>query len=596
MVLLLSVLTVIIYWPSFNAPFVFDDDHYIVRNYRIFSLSRFWPPSGSRYVALLSFALNYFFGGLKPFGYHLVNAAIHVINSALVYLLVALTFKTDRMEGFNERTDKTAAFYIAVASSVLFAVHPVQTGAITYITQRFTSLTTLFYLLSLVGYLTWRLSAKGSGVLRPGVYMLSLASAVAAQKTKEIAFTLPAIILFFEFVFFHGGAYGRKVLRLAPFLLVMLIIPLTLLLPGHAGDMAEVAEKTMAAEVKDLTTLSRHDYLVTQFRVIATYLRLLVWPVNQNLDYDYPMFKSIFVPEVFLSLLLILALFCFGVFVFIRSFKKKDPLLLLAGAGIFWFFTTISIESSVIPIRDVIFEHRLYLPSPGIAITFNSLLFYALSGLQGRIAFKASTAAFVILFFAGTALSTAAFRRNLVWTSEIALWQDTVEKSPAKARPHNNLANAYAEASRINDAIREYREAIRIDPKDLHAHNNLGTVYKDAGRMDEAVVEFKKAVAINPAYPFAHNNLGAAYFSKGDVLGAIDEYEESIRLEPGNVEAYYNLGAAFDAAGRREDAIEAYQAFVDLAPPRYFMEIERMRARITELKATGKNPSGRQGR
>jgi len=287
---LLALLATLIYSNTFSVPFVFDDTRNIVENPRIKDLKNFLDFSGSRYIGFLSFALNYYFGELNLFGYHLVNLTIHIANGFLVYLLVSLLLRTPRITSSDLAIQSP---WIGFATALLFISHPIQTQAVTYIVQRFASLATLFYLLAAVCYLTWRL-APSERRSRYLWYCASLLSTVLAMKTKEISFTLPAMLLLIEKVFFRRRE-GKQWIVLVPFLLTLLIIPLSRI------DMAGGASEGFAQET---TAISRSDYLFTQFRVILTYVRVLLFPIDQNLIYDYPIFHSFFEPQVFLSFLL----------------------------------------------------------------------------------------------------------------------------------------------------------------------------------------------------------------------------------------------------------------------------------------------------
>lgn len=282
----------------------------------------------------------------------------------------------------------TSAFVIALFSALLFVVHPLQTQAVTYVVQRYTSLATLFYLLSIFMYAKWRAASAGSETavskteLAPGLnarriifYAAAVAAALLAMGAKEIAFTLPAILVLWEFSFYKG-AVKKRLLYLLPFILAPVLIPLSLISSNSSLFTAEGETAPPAAL----------DYLFTQFRVLVTYLRLLVFPVGQNLDYDYPLYHSFADLNVFLSFISLLLMVALGAFFFYRSRKKSSaaPLMLIA-FGIFWFFIASSVESSVISIADVIFEHRIYLPSVGIIIAAVTGMVTASSALKHKV-------------------------------------------------------------------------------------------------------------------------------------------------------------------------------------------------------------------
>ncbi len=376
-------LITIVYSNTLNAPFQWDESSLIVDNPIIKDIHYFISPSDAkgfalythlveRYVGYLTFAGNYRMHGLSVTGYHIVNIAIHAANSILVYWVVLLTFGTPFLE---TSILKQQAKYVAFFSAVLFAIHPMQTMAVTYVFQRMASLTTFFYLLSLTAYIKSRLSeGKQQRVL---FYSIAFISAVLAMKTKENAFTLPLMITLFEFCFFTDSM-KKRALHLAPMILTMSIIPLTLLyLKGIAGR--EVTSlQGIAAPIgsHDFAAIPWSEYMLTEFRVIITYLRLLFMPVHQNIDYDYPVFKSILDMPVILSFLFLLALFGLGLYLVKDKGQKANGSsifhysadLRLMGFGILWFFIALSVESSIVPLDRLIDEYRVYLPSVGVII------------------------------------------------------------------------------------------------------------------------------------------------------------------------------------------------------------------------------------
>src|SRR3989337_2462996 len=566
-VILITLSALLTYSNTFTSPFHFDDVSQIVEYQRIRDLSKFSDFEGVRYIGELSFALNYHFGGLNVFGYHLVNIVIHIINGILVWLLVILTFKSPKM-GWVSGSPHPVGL-IALAASLLFVVHPIQTQAVTYIVQRYTSLATLFYLLSIVLFVKWRLQSVESGArLRWLFYFLSILSAVLAMKTKEISITLPFVIILIEFFFFGGR--GRRAFFLLPYLLTLAIIPLVFInldtdkpIGYIVGEVREASQET--------ESISRGDYLLTQFRVIVTYIRLLLLPINQNLDYDYPVYHSFFIPVVFLSFLFLVAVFGLAVFLYIRSRKSGNGYLLFSSFGIFWFFITLSVESSIIPIRDVIFEHRLYLPSVGIVIAFSSAVFYGTSYARERLGIKVSLllAACILLLVTAFPLGIATYKRNLVWKDDIALWDDVVRKSPEKARPHNNLGLVYAESGQIEHAISEYKTTLRIDPDFSETRINLGIAYYKQGKIDEALTEYKIALIALKTTSYSakiYNNMGNTYAQQGNLEEAYQSYIMALKLKPDYPEAHNNLGVTYNEQGLVDEAIHEYKAAINLNP------------------------------
>jgi protein O-mannosyl-transferase len=554
--ILLSLLTALVYSNTFSVPFLFDDFRNIENNPLIKDPKNLFAVSNPRYVGFLSFALNYHFGGLDVFGYHLVNLTIHIANGFLVYTLVLLLFRaTGRTPSFHDRIP-----WIAFVTALLFVVHPIQTQAVTYLVQRFASLVTLFYLLTVVAYLKWRLALpKGR---RPYLwYGVALLSTVLAMKTKENSLTLPFMLLLVEGVFFWPIA-KKKWTGLIPFLLMLPIIPLSRAVSEGNLTITEMA-----------TTISRSDYLFTQFRVVMTYLRLLILPIHQNLDYDYPIYHSLWEPAVFLSFLFLACFFALAVYLLIRPRRmpSRSPLSThdspLISFGILWFFLTLSVESSIIPIDDVINEHRLYLPSIGLFLSFT------VGVVAGHGALKASrpflSAPTLLVGFMGlilVLLTVAAYQRNRVWQDDLTLWKDVVNQSPGKARGHHNLGLAYWKMKRTEEALHEYQVSLSLNPYYVEAHNNLGVAYHALGRHNEAIQEYQTAIKLDPDFAPTYTNLGITYYGLGRHNEAIRAYQKTLTIDPQYAKAYYNLGITYHAVGRHNEAILAYQRVLKMNP------------------------------
>ena len=232
-ILIIVILGILIYSNTFNAPFVFDDTDSIVNNPAIRDVRHMIDPQnmyGNRYVGFLTFALNYNMHGLNVVGYHIFNLFIHLLNALFVYWLIILTFRTPYVSACLQKDVlKTSDFYrwIPLFTALLFVSHPIQTQAVTYIVQRFASLATLFYLVSLVMYIKAR-GSDPSKRARYAFYAASIISAVLAMRTKEIAFTLPVMVFLYEFMFFRGDI-KKRMLYLLLLLLTMFIIPLSMI-------------------------------------------------------------------------------------------------------------------------------------------------------------------------------------------------------------------------------------------------------------------------------------------------------------------------------------------------------------------------------
>lgn len=528
-VILIAGIGVAVYLPAFQASFHLDDgpsirDNAALRRLAPGPILRFWP---TRFATYYSLALTFRAGGLDPFPYHLGNVIIHLLNSLAVFMLLR------RLTG---RESSVPALF----GSLFFLVHPVQTQAVTYVIQRATSLAAGFYLLSLLCYL---ISRDGKG--RGGYYLLSLLCAAGALLSKEFAVTLPLTLLLTEATVLRekppirGGRAGR----LIPFFLLVLIVPVLILL--HRDN----------PYYNDPAGISGGTYLLTQSRVLITYLRLIVLPLNQQVEYLYPKIASFFHPGSVIYVSGWLALFISAIF----CCRRKN--LRAAGFGTAFFLLTLSPESSLFPIGDVMVEHRLYLPLFGVALVLASLL----RSLAGFRRTRVLLAAALIL-----ALGRLAYNRNQVWENPVILWEDNAARAPEHPRVRGNLGKAYLDRGRFERAAEEFRKMIELDPTAVGAYNNLAVIYIDHlqdYRLAERYIE--TSLALFPDYPAGYLNRGVIHLNNRRLRAAVRDFEKALEFDPENLLAHYNLGACYvnlgdmysrEAAslresGREEDAL-----------------------------------------
>ena len=361
-VIIICSLGIITYSNTFHSPFHFDDEPYIVNNFSIRNISNLhniWNFFPSRFITILTLALNYHFSQLNVFSYHISNLAIHLGAAILVWWLVILIFSTPIMK---KGTLSKYANPIALFIALIFVSHPIQTESVTYIWQRTTSLTGFFYLFSLCFYIKSRLlKIDNNTASKWGLfYAISYIFCILIMFTKENAATLPLIIILCEFCFFNINRYSDWKYALY-FLITLLIVPVILFSTRTNSFIA-------IQRLIDKPLNNAGSYFLTQFRVIVTYIRLLFLPLNQNLDYDYPIAKGLMDITTLGSLSILITI--------IISAVKLLPRYRILSFGIFWFFITLLPESSIMPLDDVIFEHRLYLPMVGYSLFIVAGLYY----------------------------------------------------------------------------------------------------------------------------------------------------------------------------------------------------------------------------
>jgi tetratricopeptide (TPR) repeat protein len=578
MPILIVLVGIAAYANTFTAPFQFDDDAYIVNNPIIRSFHYFLVPGDvadltertptavppalryafmTRIAGYLSFAINYHLHGLNVTGYHIANLSIHLLSAILVYLIVITTLRTGHFKGRAAGNETFPDEFIAGVVALLFVSHPIQTQAVTYLSQRFASLAACFSLLALLLYA--RAAQSPPGRRRRSAYGASLLSVFAAMLTKEFTFTLPILIALYDMMFLPGRR-GERIRRLAPVTASLAIIPVLVFLQQGNVHALDSTMRTITAA--DASNISRSQYLLTQLRVLVLYLRLLFVPLGQNVDHDMPVFNSLFEPPVLFSFLLLVALFSVAVWLAILSQRDRErPELRLVSFGILWFFIALSVESSIIPLGELVAEYRLYLPSVGISMALVSLVLIAARRFSLRPAFVYGLCALAV-----TALSTATVLRNMAWASETALWEDAVLKSPALVRPHQNLGLYYSAQGRLEDARRELLAALALAPDNAELHNNLGVVYRKLGAYDRAIGEYTTVLKLSPDDAMARYNLGNVYLAQGSVPEAIREYEAVMKQIPDYDEVHNNLGIAYCRDGRINAAVGEFDRALRLNP------------------------------
>ena len=548
-IIILVVLGSLIYSNSLKGDFVFDDIGYIKEDVHIRNIADFkaiWQAEGnpSRFIGSLSFAINFYFSKFNTFGYHLVNLTIHIINAILVYLFVGLLLSSGRMRADVLSKDKKL---VGLFCALLFLCHPIQTQAVSYISQRFASLATLFYILSLIFYLKARFN-KNNYFL----FSISFIAALLGMFTKEIVFTLPLAIVLLEFIFLKSEIKINTSVCFIVLLSCLLVIPALFLF--NFNNVFFGYNSPSGSHLDDIITF--YNYFPTQMKVIVKYFTLFISPKGLCLDHDFPLSKGILEVPTLSSLVLHLAIILAGI-----RMLSRYPLI---SFGIFWFYLTAMVESSFIPIRHVIFEHRMYLPSVGLFLTFVSGCFYL---------FKGNKKCFLLLVALVLILSSLTFERNKVWQNDLTLWSDVVKKYPNKPRGYLNLGKAYLDRGDYKEAILNFKKTVEIFPQEAKAYNNMGYIYNAIGNSKLALEFLNMALNYSPGFSNALNNRGLAYKGLGMYPEAISDFTEAIknnRVVYSN--AYNNRGIVYSLIGQYDLALQDFNKAIETDPytPEFF--------------------------
>lgn len=529
--------TIVAYANALRGPFQFDDFHAIVENPAIRDLSSFVPllsPTAEyplqlikpRWVGDLSFALDYRLWGIDPRGYHLTNLFVHLAAVLLVYRLGLLLLRAPRLETTAVAAHAKEVSFWAAAG---FALHPLQTQAVTYVVQRFASLATLLVLVAAVAWFEARRRWGGAETRRVvGLTVVAVLASALAMVTKEMVVTAPLLILLADFLLFAGATAKR--------LATWLPLGAT---PGLAFAGAifgrPLLERLSAAgaDTGAVMGMTHADFLLTELEVVATYLRLLVWPAGQNVFWDYPIEHSLFAPKALAALALLTGLG--GGAVLATWSRRAPPELRLVSWGIAWFFGALVVESGPILIIDVINEHRVYFPSVGLFLAASVGLFTLARRVARPTAFR--IAGLVLLAAWGLATS----RRNAVWERGVTLWEDCAAKSPALPSPLFMVGLSWERENDWARAAEAYQRSLAVDPRYFPARLGLRAMCTKLGRSDCAL----------------HASATLA-FLEGNSPQALRLWQQGLQVNPRYAAMHYGIGLVLERAGQPALAGEAF--------------------------------------
>jgi hypothetical protein len=518
----LATLIFLVYSSNLSGPFIFDDSriennpqlHITQLSLKNLARAGFESSPSTRPVSYITFALNHYFHGFDPQGYHLVNIAIHILAAIFLYLLIKTTLNLPLLRSRFE-----AYPWLPFAAALIWATHPLQTQSVTYIIQRMNSLAAMFYILSLYLYVKGRLV---DGISKKSVlFLCSLFVGLLSLGSKEIAFTLPFFILLYEWYFLQDLDTVWLKRRVIPASIIFIFLAVLVFLYLGAGPI-DIISKSYGA--RDFTMIQR---VLTESRVVIFYISLLLFPhpARLNLDHHFIVSNSLFDPLTTLLSLGCLAILFGLAAVYARKYR-------LISFCIIWFLGNLLIESSLIGL-EIIFEHRNYLPSMMAVLLIILPVFHFIN--------RPSWLPIVILCLIVILLSSWTYTRNRIWSDRISLWSDCAAKSPLKARPHNNLGVALKKSGKLTAAVEHFNTTIRLDPEFTEAYNNLGNTYILLGKYDEGIRNYLAALQISPQNAKVHTNLGNAYAKRWELEKAIYHYSEALRKKPYDQELQLNL-------------------------------------------------------
>lgn len=571
----LTAAVLLVYANSFRGAFVFDDAEAIHRNPYVTnpaSLEWLWrtPPAstlGCRPVAQWTFAVNYAISGLDVAGYHAVNIAIHLAATITLFLLLRLVLADTR----RGRCDADGAWISAVLVALWWAVHPLQTQAVTYICQRQESQASLLYLLAMLAVF------KRNQAPSPRWTVLAVVCCWLGLATKEIAFSIPLAAIALTWLQNGKGAtFTKSNVRFFASLAAGWLLSAVLVLGGDAS-MDESLGRSPHTPL---------GYLLSQAEIIPHYLRLVFDPRHQVFDYyDWP------VPDVTAGLVLRVSLLAAGLaagfVLLVRRNWVALPLLL--------FYAVLAPSSSFITLHNQAFEHRMYLPLAcvlALAVTAGTMTLRhpAWAGKPGWALARRAALGIIAVVVLWHAWLT--HQRNEVYASPERLWRDTAQKRPHNARAFMHLGESLLQRGALAEGLEMLEHALAVGYRpglQSPAHHNLAMVYTDLGRIDKALKHYGQAIASDPHLGSAYVNRAVIHTQRKDFRLAAADQAKAIALLPadGVLRMQYayslsNLGRYAEAAAQLAEARRLGQ----VPPPKFARRIEAGRLQALKGKVT----------
>jgi len=574
------------YSDSFSGPFVFDDRAFLDQP----TAQNLWPIgpalAAPRPVAQFTLALNHSLGG-GVWGYHAFNLAVHLLAALTLFGIVRRTLTLPLLAPRFGRASTALAFCLAL----LWALNPLQTEAVTYVIQRMELLMGLFYLLTLYCFIRATSSPELDGLnyqdaklARPPCggtprtatdfsalrvlvswwskrwYLAAVLACALGMGSKEVMVTAPVLVLLYDKTFIAGSF--REALRRRWGFYLALSATWAIL----AGRIAEAFAPHAESAGFHLSNLTPFVYARSELGVILHYLRLAFWPGGLCLDYDWPVAKT--AGQILPGAVVVGGLLAATAWALLRR-----PMWGFIGA---WFFLTLAPTSSFMPVKDLAFEHRMYLPLAGV---ISAAVFAAcLAGkrlaprlertpeAQRRPKWLSIGLAAAVVLTAAAALGWLTFLRNEVYRNGTSLWEDTISKSRNNVRAWSSLGWELRRARKYDEAIRCLCQAIQLNPDYAMAYNNRAAVYADTHRFAEAVQDYDKAIALRGAFAPAYNDRAAACIRLGRYEQAVRDCDTAIRLKPDYAVAYNNRAAACFALRRYPQALSDSEKAIALKP------------------------------
>ena len=565
-VVTLFIILLSVYSNTFDSSWHFDDEYSILKNNALHMTDLNWENVKSTFhassdgrghvdrpVACLSFAFNYYLGGTEVHGYHILNFMIHFLSSIFLFLFI---YHTLNLPILKERYGPNS-YFIGLLATVLWAINPVQTQAVTYIVQRMASMAGMFYVMTMYFYLKGRTSAPR--LLKITHYFSCIVCAILALGSKENTVTLPMVVLLYDLFLVQG--ITKKSLKKYIFLFPIAVLAGTIVAVFLKGPSIFHPENIVSGYyLRGFTLIER---LLTEPRVVLLYVSLLLYPMPYRLcfSHDIPISTGLLdPPTTIIAILIIFTLLCL---IILKS--KRWPLVCFC---ILFFLVNHITESTALSL-ELVFEHRNYIPSMLFFVPIAIMIAKGLNFFAYKRSIQLIISIFVVL--ALVAIGHSTFIRNFAWKTEEALWLDAVAKSPNLSRTHINLGKAYAGIGLRQMALDQYKEALNLPDgpnRKAHylVHYSMGCIYRSLKDHHRATEHFLKAVELEPRFPPAYTYLGILRLQQGEIDEALKYFLKALAHEINSQQERNYAGLVFLRQNRFENAITQFQKSLKANP------------------------------
>jgi len=493
-------LAVLVYLNALPNPFVYDDLVGVVRNPALVNgagLLALVRENLFRPLVNVSLAIDHALWGQAASGYHLTSILLHALNTVLLFALVRRAAADWRARAVATTPEPDVVAFVAAA---LFAVHPVMSEAVGYVSARADVLVAAFAHGALL--------ALRAGVARVGWRVIGAVLMLAASATKETGIVLPVVALVGDRLLLGGDDSARRRRLLAwhvPFIAVAAALAL-----ARAASFVWIEYPTAP-----LAVWSRVE---TKLVVVWRYVALLLFPAGQSIAHALTTIATPQDPRAVAAALGLLA--AVGLAWWLR---RRAPLAVL---GVAWFLLFLA-PASAVALYEPMAERRVYLSSAGLLLTV-AVVTTSVWARAGYAARRAGAVAFLVVL---VVLGLLTLERNLVWRDAVTLWRDARLKAPGEWRAHSGLANALAEHGRCDAALPEYETALRLQPQP-EVYTNYGVCLAAERRVADAGRAFELALALDPRHPMAHHNLGLLALTTRDFDGAHAHFLRAVSTYP----------------------------------------------------------------